>query len=122
MKHLAWILILLMVACNGTKSTDKLLAEVWHRDQSIRLQMMKLTTAVAVDGRTELIDSLIATSQRVEDIDAQNMAIVESLIKDGVPRGLSADSYKTRFVIGYYRLLNSFTLFEPRSNAISNVT
>ena len=77
MKGVVFILLTFLAACNSNKSTDAILAEVWDRDQSIRYQMIELTKAVTVDGRTELVDSLIATSEAVNLIDAKNMSIVD---------------------------------------------
>lgn len=90
---------LLLVACGSTQSTDRLLAEVWKRDQQPRLQLQELTKAVTVDGRTELIDSLLVVVDRVERLDAENMAVVDSLLQEGLPRGLSEASYKTIWIV-----------------------
>ncbi len=54
------ITALLLMGCTTTKSTDKLLAEVWNDDQQPRHQLVELTKAVTVEGRTELIDSLMS--------------------------------------------------------------
>ena len=85
-------ILLICTACNNSKSTDELLAKVWESDQSIRQQMVELTKAVTTENRTDLIDSLISTSEQVERIDAENMAIVDSLLLNGLPQGLSAQS------------------------------
>lgn len=100
MKRLLIIGLLFMVACGGsTKSTDRLLAEVREADQGIRHQMAALTKAVTVEGRTELIDSLILTSEQVERIDTRNVIIVDSLLQGGLPKGLSTESYKTIWLV-----------------------
>ncbi len=88
-----------MVACGSTKSTDEILAEVWEKDQDIRVQMLKLNTAVIVEGRTELIDSLVFVSEEVERIDDENLVIVEDVLQQGLPAGLSADSYNTIWIV-----------------------
>lgn len=88
-----------MVACGSTKSTDEILAEVWEKDQVIRVQMLKLNTAVIVEGRTELIDSLVSVSEEVERIDDENLVIVEDVLQQGLPAGLSADSYNTIWIV-----------------------
>lgn len=94
------ILALFGVACGGgARQTDRLLAEVWTKDQSVRRQMVELTKAVTVDGRAELIDSLIVVSERVERVDAENMATVDSLLQQGLPDGLSPESYKTIWIV-----------------------
>lgn len=100
MRHLFYVLaILFWVACNCTNSTDALLADVWYKDQHVRYQMQELTNAVCIDGRTELVDSLIMLSECVERIDNENMAIVDSLLQRGLPDGLSAESYKTIWIV-----------------------
>lgn len=93
------LLLFICTACNNSKSTDELLAKVWESDQSIRQQMVELTKAVTTENRTDLIDSLISTSEQVERIDAENMAIVDSLLQNGLPQGLSAQSYKTIWIV-----------------------
>ena len=93
------LILLICTACNNSKSTDELLAKVWESDQSIRQQMVELTKAVTTENRTDLIDSLISTSEQVERIDAENMAIVDSLLLNGLPQGLSAQSYKTIWIV-----------------------
>ena len=99
MKGVVIILLTLLAACNSNKSTDAILAEVWDRDQSIRYQMIELTKAVTVDGRTELVDSLIATSEAVNLIDAKNMSIVDSIINKGLGLNLTPQSYKTIWIV-----------------------
>ena len=91
--------ILFLVACNYSTSTDKLLAEVWHRDQHVRHQMQELTKAVSIDGKMELVDSLIMICESVDRIDNENIAIIDSLLQQGLPRGLSKESYKTIWIV-----------------------
>lgn len=100
MKSLFPILtILFLTACNCPNSTDKLLAEVWHKDQHVRLQMQELTKAVSIDGKTEFIDSLITLSESVERIDKENIAVIDSLLQQGLPKDLSKESYKTIWIV-----------------------
>lgn len=61
--------------------------------------MIELTKAVTVDGRTELVDSLIATSEAVNLIDAKNMSIVDSIINKGLGLNLTPQSYKTIWIV-----------------------
>ena len=99
MKRLISVLVLSLVACNPTKTTDNLLAEVWEKDQSVRLRMAELTKAVSVEGRTDLIDSLVSVVDLQQRIDEENMAIMDSLLLQGLPAGLSADSYNTIWIV-----------------------
>ena len=93
------IIALLLVGCAATKSTDKLLAEVWNDDQQPRHQLVELTKAVTVEGRTELIDSLILVNDIVERNDAKNIKVVDKILKSGLPQGLSEESYKTIWIV-----------------------
>ena len=93
------ILSLLLVGCAATKSVDALLAEVWNDDQQPRQQMVELTKAVTVEGRTELIDSLILVNDIVERNDAKNIKVVDKILKSGLPQGLSEESYKTIWIV-----------------------
>lgn len=91
--------MLLLTACNSSNSTDKLLAEVLYKDQYVRLQMQELTKAVNNDGNAELIDSLIVLSEKIERIDKENIAVIDSLLQQGLPKGLSEESYKTIWIV-----------------------
>ena len=91
--------MLLLTACNSPNSADKLLAEVWYKGQYVRLQMQELTKAVNNDGNAELIDSLIVLSENIERIDKENIAVIDSLLQQGLPKGLSEESYKTIWIV-----------------------
>ena len=91
--------MLLLTACNSSNSTDKLLTEVLYKDQYVRLQMQELTKAVNNDGNAELIDSLIVLSENIERIDKENIAVIDSLLQHGLPKGLSEESYKTIWIV-----------------------
>ena len=100
MKNLVYcILALLLAGCVTTKSVDALLTEVWNNDQQPRHQMVKLTKAVTVEGRTDLIDSLILVNDIVERNDAKNIKVVEKILKNGLPQGLTEESYKTIWIV-----------------------
>lgn len=91
--------MLLLTACNSSNSTDKLLTEVLYKDQYVRLQMQELTKAVNNDGNAELIDSLVVLSENIERIDKENIAVIDSLLQQGLPKGLSEESYKTIWIV-----------------------
>ena len=99
MRRLLLLLTIYLTACNSAKSIDQRLAQVWTNEQSIRQQMVALTKAVTTDGRTDLIDSLIMLSEEVNRIDAENIAIVDSIIQRGLPKKLSNESYKTIWIV-----------------------
>lgn len=102
MKHSLIVILvtLFFVACGeSVRQTDKLLAEVWAKDQGVRRQMMELTKAVTIEGCEELMDSLVVVIESMEHIDAENMAIVDALLQQGLPEGLSSESYKTIWIV-----------------------
>lgn len=113
MRGVVIILLTFLAACKSNKSTDAILAEVWDRDQSIRQQMIELTKAVTVDGRTELVDSLIATSEAVNLIDAKNMSIVDSIMNKGLSLNLTPQSYKTIWIVIDHASLNKQEQYLP---------
>ena len=93
------IIVLLFAGCTTTKSVNTLLAQVWNDDQQPRHQMVELTKAVTIEGRTELIDSLILVNELVERNDARNIKVVDKILKKGLPHGLAAESYKTIWIV-----------------------
>lgn len=99
MKHLLLLSSILLMACGATKSTDELLAQVWINDQTIRQQMLALTKTVTTEGRADLIDSLILVNDQMARIDTENMAIVDSILRQGLPQGLTTESYKTIWIV-----------------------
>ena len=107
------ITALLLMGCATTKSTDKLLAEVWNDDQQPRHQLVELTKAVTVEGRTELIDSLILVNDIVERNDAKNIKVVDKILKSGLPQGLSEESYKTIWIVIDYAPLEKQEQYLP---------
>lgn len=98
-QYIAIIIAFCMAACNTNKSTDALLIEVWNNDQIAREQIAELTRAVTVEGRTDLIDSLIAGVEAVEKVDIKNISIIDSLLRDGLPENLTPQSYKTIWIV-----------------------
>lgn len=98
-RQLIIIFVPILVTCGGASPTDKVLSGVRERDQQVRRQMMALTKAVTTEGREDLIDSLILTAECLERIDAENIAIVDSLLQDGLPKGLLKVSYSTIWLV-----------------------
>lgn len=94
-----FVTLLLFTSCSSQRNIDKLLAEVWDRDQSVRHKMMELTREVSVDGRMEKIDSLLIVGELQECIDAENISIVERILCNGLPKNLNAASYKTIWIV-----------------------
>lgn len=112
--------MLLLSACNAAKSTDRLLSDVWANDQNIRYQMLRLTKAVTAEGRVDLIDSLLILNDALERVDAENMATVDSVLRDGLPKGLSHDSYKTIWIVIDHASLDKQEHYLPLIEQMSN--
>lgn len=91
--------MLLFVGCATTKSANALLTEVWNDDQQPRHQMVELTKAVTVEGRTDLIDSLILVNDIVERNDAKNIKVIDKILRNGLPQGLTEGAYKTIWIV-----------------------
>ena len=122
MKKLIVALSIFLVACSTLKSTDTLLKEVWNDDQQPRQQMLKLTKAVTVDGRTELIDSLILVNEIVERNDARNIKVVDRILKRGLPQGLSEESYKTIWIVIDHAPLEKQEQYLPLVEQMANAS
>ncbi len=120
MKQIVIILSMLFAACSVRQSTDALLENVWSRDQTVRKQMLELTRAVTVEGRTELVDSLITLSDMVERVDVENMRVVDSLLKEGVPKHLTPQSYKTIWIVIDHASLDKQVQHLPTIEQMSN--
>lgn len=100
MKRIFPIITILLAACGSSaESTDKLLSEVWAKDQNTRHEALRLTKAVTAESRNDLIDSLIVAIEAQEKADDENIKVIDSLLQDGLPQGLSADSYKTIWIV-----------------------
>ena len=75
-RTISLLFIIVLIGCSSSKNTDKILIEVFERDQYIRNQMIELTKAVSKEGRTDLIDSLINIYNQTQLIDSQNIAVI----------------------------------------------
>lgn len=122
MKKLIVALSIFLVACSTLKSTDTLLKEVWNDDQQPRQQMLKLTKAVTVEGRTELVDSLILVNEIVERNDARNIKVVDKILKRGLPQGLSEESYKTIWIVIDHAPLEKQEQYLPLVEQMANAS
>ena len=98
-RTISLLFIIVLIGCSSSKNTDKILIEVFERDQYIRNQMIELTKAVSKEGRTDLIDSLINIYNQTQLIDSQNIAVIDSILENGLPKNLSKESYKTIWIV-----------------------
>ena len=108
MKRLLYLLVLFVTlfACNNKKSThssaaqtDSLLCELHERDQQIRHELMRVQRAFIAEQRAELVDSIVMLVEEEERTDSLNRVIVDSLLQNGWPEGLSEQSNQTIWLI-----------------------
>lgn len=108
LKRLLYLLVLFVTlfACNNKKSahssaaqTDSLLCELHERDQQIRHELMRVQRAFIAEQRAELVDSIVMLVEEEERTDSLNRVIVDSLLQNGWPEGLSEQSNQTIWLI-----------------------
>ena len=108
LKRLLYLLVLFVTlfACNNKKSahssaaqTDSLLCELHERDQQIRHELMKVQRAFIAEQRVELVDSIVMLVEEEERTDSLNRVVVDSLLQNGWPEGLSEQSNQTIWLI-----------------------
>lgn len=82
---------------------DSLLLMAYENDQKFRTESMtlmnKLNSTGANDVPSSLIDSLMLLQEQILAIDKENQILVASILKKGLPEGLSSQSYKTIWLI-----------------------
>lgn len=102
---LALLTPLLFSACNNlsrqteTIDADSLLVLIHERDQQIRQELMILQRAFITEQRAELVDSIMMLSEAMDSIDNLNRCIVDSLLREGWPEGLSENSSNTLWLV-----------------------
>ena len=108
MKRVLFIFLLFVTlfACTNKKSThssaaqtDSLLCELHERDQQIRHELMRVQRAFIAEQRAELVDSIVMLVEEEERTDSLNRVIVDSLLQNGWPEGLSEQSNQTIWLI-----------------------
>lgn len=108
MKRVLFIFLLFVTlfACNNKKSThssaaqtDSLLCELHERDQQIRHELMRVQRAFIAEQRAELVDSIVMLVEEEERTDSLNRVVVDSLLQNGWPEGLSEQSNQTIWLI-----------------------
>ena len=100
------LLVCLTLGCTNKKSThssaaqtDSLLCELHERDQQIRHELMRVQRAFIADQRDELVDSIVMLVEEEERTDSLNRVVVDSLLQNGWPEGLSEQSNQTIWLI-----------------------
>lgn len=100
------VLFITLSACTNKKSvyssieqTDSLLCELHERDQQIRHELMRVQRAFIAEQRPELVDSIVMLVAEQDRADSLNRAVVDSLLQNGWPEGLSEQSNRTIWLI-----------------------
>ncbi len=82
------------------QNPDSLLREAAARDQQVRMRLLEMNSRVnGGEYSAALVDSLVAAGAEMERIDRENMRLVASLLRDGLPEGLAAESYDAVWLI-----------------------
>lgn len=102
----ALLSILLFVNCADKRipqdmaaQTDSLLCQLHERDQQIRHELMRVQRAFIAEQRAELADSIVILVDEQERTDSINRSVVDSLLRNGWPEGLSEQSNATIWLI-----------------------
>lgn len=96
---------LLFGACNYHSrqaepiDADSLLVLIHERDQQVRQELMMIQRAFIAEQRAELADSIMMLSEAMDSIDNLNRCIVDSLLREGWPEGLSEAACNTLWLV-----------------------
>lgn len=72
------------------QNPDSLLREAAARDQQVRMQLLEMNRRVnGGEYSAALVDSLVAAGAEMERIDRENLQLIDSLLRDGLPEGLT---------------------------------
>ena len=108
MKRALYILVLFVTlfactykenTCSSAAQTDSLLCELHNRDQQRRHELMRVQRAFIAEQRLELVDSIVMLVEEEERTDSLNRVVVDSLLQNGWPEGLSEQSNHTIWLI-----------------------
>ena len=82
---------------------DSLLTKAYKQDQKVRaesLNLMNRLNNVGADNiSAETVDSLMMLQEQTQIIDKENQLLIASILKNGLPKGLSPQSYKAIWLI-----------------------
>lgn len=99
------ILLILSISlkAQSIQEIDSLLSGAYERDQKVRIEsmaLMKKLNSAGADGMTaSAIDSLMLLQEQTQAIDKENQILVASILKNGLPEGLSSQSYRAIWLI-----------------------
>lgn len=92
-----------LLGAQNVQETDSLLRRAYDMDQKVRAESMSLVNrlnSAGVSGVPDsVIDSLMLLQEQTQAIDRENRALVASVLKGGLPEGLSQQSYKAIWLI-----------------------
>lgn len=87
----------------SVQEIDSLLTGAYERDQKVRTEsltlMNKLNSTGADKVQVSVIDSLMLLQEQTKAVDKENQILVASILKKGLPKGLSTQSYKAIWLI-----------------------
>lgn len=79
---------------------DSLIQRAYTIDQSVRLELSDLQRRANNRGYTSaVVVSLVILTERMEQIDRENTALVTAVLKEGWPKGLHPESYHAIWII-----------------------
>lgn len=99
------ILLFGCISANGQSSReiDSLLHNAYEKDQRIRkdfMNMLKKVNSIGTSNVTAgLADSLVFLSEQTKLVDKDNSELLDRILKNGLPKNLSSQSYKTIWLI-----------------------
>lgn len=96
MKNLFTLLVIvtLFPVMSFSQNIDSLLNVVREKDQQVRIEQTKIINTSPIDQ-----DALIGSVLKMEEVDAECQKIVFELIDNGIPQGLSEESYETIWLV-----------------------
>ena len=108
MKKILFVLFIFVAitACTNPKNTqdttaqtDSLLCQLHYQDQQIRHELMAVQRAYIAEQRADLVDSIVMLVTEQDRIDSINRVVVDSLLQNGWPEGLSEESNHTIWLV-----------------------
>ncbi len=100
---ISFFVLNMSLSAQSIQKIDSLLLGAYESDQKIRTESMtlmsKLHSAGANDVPVSVMDSLMLLQGQTQAIDKENQILVASILKKGLPEGLSSQSYKAIWLI-----------------------
>lgn len=98
----------------GAQTADSLLAQARERDQAVRLRMVELMRVANTEGYSDaVVDSLVALSAEMERVDAENIALVTRLFREGCERQFGEEEWGAVWLIVDHAPLEAQRRFLP---------